>query len=241
LREVNERLRQRGHSNTGFRTPEFASYLDAERRRAAEDCSASMGSDGLLDPRAVVASLDSRLPADAWVVIGQGHYWAFPIANMRGPGGARFVVAGESGAVGNALGTAIGFAEGAGDAPVVLVEGDGSLMMHLQELDTVRRYGTRLLILLMNDEAFGSELHSLRAHGVDASESVIPSPDFGDVAGALGWVGVRADSLEQCEKAIEAFFSDTRPYVIDARISREVVSPPARRLEYGENVFCPLL
>ena len=241
VRAINERLRRAGHARSGFRTPEFTSYLDAERHKAALDVSGVVGSDGLLDPRAVVAALDARLPPEAWVVIGQGHYWAFPIANMRGPGGARFVVAGEAGAVGNALGTAIGFAEGSGDAPVVLVEGDGSLMMHLQELDTVRRYGTRLLILLMNDEAFGSELHSLRAHGVDASESVIPAPAFEEVASALGWVGVRADSLEQCEKAVEAFFADTRPYLIDARISREVVSPPARRLEYGENVFCPLL
>lgn len=241
LHELVRRLRAKGHWSPGFRTPEFSSYLKSERRKAEQTTPTGERVDGLLDPRAVVATLDRCLSPESWVVIGQGHYWAFPISSMRGPGGARFVVAGEAGAVGNALGTAIGFAEGVGSQPVVLVEGDGSLMMHLQELDTVVRYGTRLLILVMNDQAFGSELHSLRAHGIDSTESAIPSPEFAAVAAALGWVGVRADSIEACETAMAAFFADNRPYLIDARISQEVVSPPARRLEYGESVFCPLL
>lgn len=236
-----DRLATSNHRATGFRTPEYDDYLVRQRRQSADVSQRTRPRDDLLDPREVTASVDQHLPANAWIVIGQGHYWAFPIAEMRGPGGARFVVAGESGAVGNALGTAIGFAEGVSTDPVILFEGDGSLMMHLQELDTISRYRTRLLVVVMNDEAFGSEFHSLRAHGIDPMESIIPSPALDDVATAMGWMSFRATTREECDRAVESFFSDTRPHLIDARISREIVSAPARRLEYGDPAFCPLL
>jgi Thiamine pyrophosphate enzyme, C-terminal TPP binding domain len=42
---------------------------------------------------------------------------------------------------------------------VVLIEGDGSLTMHIQELDT-KRHGLRLLICVLNDGAYGAEIHA---------------------------------------------------------------------------------
>ncbi len=162
IQELGRFLAEKGHSAPGFRTEEFAKALADERKRCSElEVRSDLGE--VMDPRAVVAAVDGLLPEDSFVVIGQGHFWSFPIAYMRGPGGNRFVVAGESGAVGQGLPTAIGFAMGSPGKTVVLFEGDGSLMMHVQELDTAARYGTRILVVVMNDEAFGSELHALRA------------------------------------------------------------------------------
>ena len=54
------------------------------------------------------------------------------------------------------------------DRTVVLFDGDGSLMMHVQELETIQRHGLKILIVVMNDGAYGSELHKLRAEGMRA-------------------------------------------------------------------------
>lgn len=240
INEINQRLANLDFSRIGFTGQDFVQYVSLQRSLHHPEELPSP-TDGLLDPRVVVAEVDAQIPSNGWIVIGQGHYWAFPIGHMRGPGGPRFVVAGESGAVGNALGTAIGYAMARPDDPVVLFEGDGSLMMHIQELDTVVRYRARLLIIVMNDEAFGSELHSLRARGVDPTESMIPSPKFDRIGEALGWVGRVVTKPGALELVVEEFLSDTRPYIVDARISREVRSETSRRLEYGEDAYMPLL
>ncbi len=49
------------------------------------------------------------------------------------------------------------------DGKIVLFEGDGGLLFHIQELETLRRQGFRILICAMNDGGYGSEFHKLRA------------------------------------------------------------------------------
>jgi acetolactate synthase I/II/III large subunit len=51
----------------------------------------------------------------------------------------------EFGAIGNGLSFAIGVAAARKDGKTVLLEGDGSLLMHFQELETVRRHRLKLL------------------------------------------------------------------------------------------------
>jgi acetolactate synthase I/II/III large subunit len=240
VHELEARLAAQGHTAQGFRTDQFLREIADERVRGRSYLvPADLGK--TLDPREVVAAVDALLPEDSYVVIGQGHYWAFPIAYMRGPGGNRFVVAGEMGAVGQGLATAVGFALGLPGKTVILFEGDGSLMMHVQELDTAVRYGARLLLVVMNDEAFGSELHALRAKNLDPSESLIPSPRFDRVAEAFGWIGRYATARADLDRSVKEFLEDQRPYLVDVRISRDVVSDPIRRLRFGEDVRAPLL
>jgi len=43
----------------------------------------------------------------------------------------------------------------------VLFEGDGSLLMHIQELEMVQRHGIKLLICVLNDGAYVSQLKGL--------------------------------------------------------------------------------
>ena len=73
----------------------------------------------------------------------------------------------EFGAIGSGLPAAIGIAAARGDGKVMLIEGDGSLLMHIQELETIRRQGIRMLISMMNDGGYGAEFHKFRANGID--------------------------------------------------------------------------
>ena len=46
---------------------------------------------------------------------------------------------------------------------VMLIDGDGSLYQHIQELETIQRHGIKLLICIINDGGYGAETHKFRA------------------------------------------------------------------------------
>ena len=134
---------------------------------------------GLLDPRAAIGALDAAIPKDWDIVGGTGHQ-AFWLAQMRGRPADRFTTIREFGAVGNGLSYAMGVAAArrqGRDGKLVLIEGDGGFLFHIQELETIKRHGLRMLICVMNDGGYGSEFHKLRADGVDDSQAIFGRPE----------------------------------------------------------------
>ena len=124
---------------------------------------------GVLDPRKVIEALDMVIPKDWDIVIGGGHQSYFN-TQMRGRPAERYTTIREFGAVGNGLCYALGVAAArrqGRDGKVVLFEGDGGFLFHIQELETLKRQGYRILMCVMNDGGYGSEFHKLRADGID--------------------------------------------------------------------------
>ena len=81
--------------------------------------------------------------------------------------------------------SALGVAQARGDGKVCLIEGDGSLMMHCQELETIQRHGIRLLMAIMNDGGYGAEFHKFRANDVDDSNAIHGRGDIAAMARGL--------------------------------------------------------
>ena len=76
----------------------------------------------------------------------------------------------------------------------MLIEGDGSLLMHIQELETIRRQGIRMLIAVMNDGGYGAEFHKFRANGIDPGEAMHGRGDLAGVATGFGLRGAVGDA-----------------------------------------------
>jgi thiamine pyrophosphate-dependent acetolactate synthase large subunit-like protein len=143
---------------------------------------------GLLDPREVVVALEKHLPKDWEMVNSSGHCsWFF--AQMPSRPQERFLTIREFGAIGNGISFAMGVAAARPDRPVVLFDGDGSLMMHVQELETIRRHRMNILVVVMNDGAYGSELHKFRAERMPEEGSVFGYCDFAAIARGFGLAG----------------------------------------------------
>src|SRR6185369_5369372 len=107
---------------------------------------------GLLDPRDVVEALEKALPQDWEMVNSSGHCsWFF--AQMPSRAQEKFLTIREFGAIGNGLSFAMGVAAARQESKVVLFDGDGSLLMHIQELETIKRHGLNILIVVLNDGA----------------------------------------------------------------------------------------
>ena len=183
---------------------------------------------GLLDPRDVVETLEDRLPADWELVNSSGHCsWFF--AQMPSRPQERFLTIREFGAIGNGISFAMGVAAARPDRTVVLFDGDGSLMMHVQELETIKRHRMKILIIVMNDGAYGSEVHKLRAEGLPEEGSVFGRPDFAAIARGFGLGGKTFTGLDDLPKALEEFAASSSAAVWDFHVSDKVVSPTIRK------------
>jgi hypothetical protein len=67
------------------------------------------------------------------------------------------------GAWGTGSSVPAGVAAARNNRKVMLIDGDDSLYQHIQELETLRRHGIKLLICIINDGGYGAETHKFRA------------------------------------------------------------------------------
>jgi thiamine pyrophosphate-dependent acetolactate synthase large subunit-like protein len=183
---------------------------------------------GLLDPRDAVEALENLLPADWELVNSSGHCsWFF--AQMPSRPQERFLTIREFGAIGNGISFSMGAAAARPDRTVVLFDGDGSLMMHIQELETIKRQRMKILIIVMNDGAYGSEVHKLRSEGLPEDGSVFGRPDFAAIARGFGLGGKTITRLDDLPKLLEEFAASGSAAVWDFHVSDKVLSPTIRR------------
>jgi thiamine pyrophosphate-dependent acetolactate synthase large subunit-like protein len=221
-------LAKRSHQNTGYRTAGVRSQLAHQYEDPAEFDIAP----GLLDAREVCHVLDDVVPTDFNLVTGSGASAGFTTMSCNRP--RKVVAAHWFGCIGQSLPAAIGTVT-ATDRPTLLVDGDASVLMHVAELETAVRENLPLLTVVLNDQALGSEYHKFNAHGMNAELATIPTPDLGAVMTSFGGKGTLARSVDGVRAAAEAWVADPTPMVIDARISREVITLPYRRMYFGKD------
>ncbi len=114
------------------------------------------------------------------------------------------------------------------DATVITVTGDGSIMMNIQELATIRRYRLPLKILLLDNAQLGmvrqwQELFFAENYSeVDLSDN----PDFAEVARAFGVEAFTLDERSAVPAAIDRLLGTRGPVLCHVRIDpRENVWP----------------
>ena len=227
---VTAAMQAKGVSRPGWRTPALAAAIAADEPDRKEFAIAP----GSVDPRKAILELDAAIPKDWDVVIGGGHYFGIAMTHLRGRAAERYHVVSDFGAIGNGLPAAIGVAAARKDGKVLLIEGDGSLLMHIQELETVRREGHRLLMAIINDGGYGAEIHKFRAGGLDPALVI---HGRGDLAGAATGFGVRGStvtSLGGMGRMLAEHQASNGASLWDIHTDDTVVSRPYRRIHYGE-------
>ncbi|WP_021594003.1 thiamine pyrophosphate-binding protein [Actinomadura welshii] len=174
--------------------------------------------DGCVDVRSAVVRLDKVLPADRNVVTDVGRFimaaWRF----MTVTDPLRFTHTSTFGSIGLGLGTAIGAAVASPERLTVAIMGDGGFMMTAGELSTAVRHKVPLLVIVLNDGAYGAEYTKLKNHGDDPDFSLVEWPDIAEVGSAMGAQVLkvtRVDELDQVGKLAR----DLRgPLLVDVRL-----------------------
>ena len=219
-----------GHQGEGYRTAEVAVRL----ANVDIDPTEFEIPPGELDPRQVCAEIDAILPPEVGFATGlSGHFWSFTALHMtrrRSP----MVNGTYVGAIGYGVPVGVGAAIGIGGRPLVVFEGDGSLMQNIHVLETAARHGVRVLVVVMNNESLGAELYKMGLKGLNAELSNAEGLDIAGVATAFGCTATTARTIDDVRAFTKAFLAGTGPYVLDARISRVVMSRTFRRSNLGE-------
>ena len=150
--------------------------------------------------------------------VGQHQMWVAQHYRFRDP--RHHLTSGGLGSMGFGLPAAIGAQVGRPDATVICISGDGSIMMNIQELATLRRYKLPVKILLFDNQALGmvrqwQELfHAKRYSQVDLSDN----PDFVRVAEAFDIPAMRIESPADVPGAIERLLHDSGPLFVHCPI-----------------------
>jgi len=217
------RIRKMGKTAANVRSAELARRIKEE---PADDTPFSVAR-GELDPRRVFEKLETVIPRDHDQVSGSGHHSYFHTV-MRGFEPTRYHAMRDFGAIGNSISYAIGVAAARKNGKVVLFEGDGSLLMHIQELEAVKRHKLKLLFVVANDGAYGAEIHKLRHEGIDETGAIFGRPNFQAIAEGFGLRGATITDVNQFDGLMREYEAGDTAMVWDVHISDQVTTPKMR-------------
>lgn len=175
-----------------------------------------------LTPRRAILTLNKHLGANTAVAtdVGQHQMWSAQNLNFKTP--RRFLSSGGLGTMGFGFGAAIGAAYGTKER-TVLVTGDGSFGMNLNELATAVRYNVPVVVLIMNNGVLGMvrQWQTLFYNKHYSNTVLERKTDFPAFAKAFGADGETVTTPEELDAALDRAFEAEGPYVIDCRIDKD--------------------
>ena len=149
-----------------------------------------------------VKAMREALPADTIICNGAGNfsgwwhrYWHYGVTPTQ--------LAPTSGTMGYGLPAAVAAALRFKDRPVVCVAGDGDFLMNGQELATAAQYGADLLVILVDNGAYGTiRMHQERDYPARISATTLANPDFVKLAEAYGGWAARVETTDAFAPAL---------------------------------------
>jgi len=177
-----------------------------------------------IDPRALAVELNALLPERRNLVYDAGNFLGVvPYLAVPDPGHLKFTS--DFASIGLGFGAALGFARGRPDATTVLFIGDGGFLMTMGELETAVREDLPLVIVLMNDCAYGAELHFLKMRDLPVEKSVFPDVDFAPVAEAFGFQAWTIRKLDDLRALAPVLAKPEGPILLDCKINAAIAAP----------------
>jgi acetolactate synthase-1/2/3 large subunit len=178
--------------------------------------------------------LNQALPADSILVADGGFagHWTGLLYDTKSAG-RHFIPDRGLASIGYGVPGGIGAALAAPATPVVAITGDGGFNMTLGELETARRAGTGLTVVVVNNAASGyvKALQHAMFRGRYQSSDLVEM-DYAAIARAMGCNGIRVEDPDRLGAALASGLSErTRPTVLDIVVTRD----PARMLPAVDN------
>lgn len=183
----------------------------------------------------LIRDLNAALPADGIFVADGGFaaHWGGLLFDTR-QAGRGFVPDRGFASIGYGLPGAMGAQLARPDAVVVGLTGDGGFNMVIGELETARRLGLGLTVIVVNNAASGyvkALQHLMYGEGAYQSSDLEES-DYARIAEAMGCHGIRVDDPQDLTPALQAAFAErARPSVVDVVVTRD----PAKMLPAVDN------
>ena len=171
--------------------------------------------DGYVEPRTLVGHLSAMFRSKAILVadVGQNQIWCANNFRIRE---GRFLTTGGMGTMGYSVPAAIGAKFARPDRDVLVVCGDGSFQMQLNELATIAGNNLNIKIIIMRNSRLGmvrelQDNHYGHRHSATILEG---DPDFLKIAEAYGIDHAEVNSNEQAEEIIKNIVDSDKPFIL---------------------------
>ena len=203
---------------TAGEKPEWRAEVDGFRAGEDEYLDHRAG----MTPRNAILTLNRHLGENTAVCtdVGQHQMWAAQNLSFRTP--RRFISSGGLGTMGFGFGAAIGAAFGTRERSV-LVTGDGSFGMCLNELTTAVTYNVPIVILILNNGVLGMvrQWQTLFFNKHYSNTVLNRKTDFPAFARSFGADGETVTTTEELDAALTRAFAAEGPYIVDCRIDKD--------------------
>ena len=175
-----------------------------------------------LTPRRAILTLNKYLGENTAVCTDVGQHQMWSAQNLNFKTSRRFASSGGLGTMGYGFGAAIGAAYGTGERSV-LITGDGSFGMNLNELATAVRYNVPVVVIIINNGVLGMVRQwQTLFYDKHYSNSVLErKTDFSAFAKAFGADGEAVTTPEELDEALKRAFSYEGPYIVDCKIDKD--------------------
>ncbi|WP_022869782.1 thiamine pyrophosphate-binding protein [Yaniella halotolerans] len=205
--------------------PKQSIYREQLAGLIAEDTIAQepvYGTDGRLNPRHVAAQLDTVLPENRQIVVDGGHFMSWIAERVNMPDPAAFIGVGTAfQSIGLGFGSAVGAAVGSPDKFTVCVSGDGGGQMALADLATFIETTEHGAVVIINDAAYGAEIHQYAVLGADPTAMYLPQLDFAAIGEAMGAAGITVNTMEDLEDFSQWIAGGTGVAMVNINVSTE--------------------
>jgi acetolactate synthase, large subunit, biosynthetic type len=173
-----------------------------------------------IDPWALLNSLSNRKPNNAVICTDVGQHQMWSAQHMKHFAPENYITSAGFGTMGFGLPAAVGAKKARPQDEVILVTGDGSLMMNIQELGSIKRGNLPVKILLLDNQRLGMvrQWQDLFWNKRRSETILDDNPDFVMLANAFGIPAERIESADDVDAAINRLLNSNTAYLLQVCI-----------------------
>lgn len=181
--------------------------------------------DGYVEPRTLVSHLSGMFHSKAILVadVGQNQIWCANNFRIRE---GRFLTTGGMGTMGYSIPAAIGAKFARPERDVIVICGDGSFQMSLNELATIAGNNLNIKIIIMRNHRLGMvrELQDKNYNSRHSATILNGDPDFLKIADSYGIDHAEANSNEEAENIIREIVDSDKPFILVCNVHPDTPS-----------------
>jgi len=189
-------------------------------------------------PQRVVKIVRETLPQDGIITLDNGMYKIWFSRNYPAYVQNSLILDNALATMGAGLPSAIMVKELNQDKKVISINGDGGFMMNSQELETAKRLNLDLVIIILNDNAYGMIQWKQKDEGFAKYGLSYTNPDFVKYAESFGLTGYRPTSVEEFKENLEVALTSKGIHLIDLAVdyslNHEILNVLIK--EYSKNI-----
>ncbi|MEA4871028.1 MAG: thiamine pyrophosphate-binding protein [Christensenella sp.] len=201
------------------------------------------------NPYAFFREMTARLSGEDTLVVSCGTARVVGSQAAQIHEGMRFITNVSAASMGFDLPAATGVCVANGGKSTILVTGDGSIQMNLQELQTIVHHRFPIVIFVINNDGYHSIRQTQSAYfqpplvGVGPESGDLSFPDLGKIAGAYGLPYCAIHSCQDLGSRLQEILSLPRPLLCEVFVGTEQAVEPkvsSRQTPEGQMVSLPL-